>query len=355
MPTAVDGADAGAARPAPRTLRVPEGPRRRASTAFVADASGLSRSYVQQLISDGRLTADGAPLEPNDRRRAGAELRARRAGAGAAEIAPAPDIPLHVVYEDDDLLIVDKPAGLVVHPSPGPRRGHAGQRPAGARRTAPSTAASPASQRPGIVHRLDRDTSGLLMVAQNDAAQASLMAQLKARRVKKTYLALVRGAVVGRGRAASRRRSGATRAPHADGGGPRRPAVGHRLPRPRAVRRLDAARARPRDRPDAPDPRPSRRDRPPGRRATRSTAARPRGADPTAWGGCSCTPGGSSWRRRPTATSSGRPRRSPTSWSAVLEALARPDGSGPLTRRSDVLDRAGADRGRGAVRPAPSS
>jgi 23S rRNA pseudouridine1911/1915/1917 synthase len=97
-----------------------------------------------------------------------------------------------VVCEDDDLLVVDKPAGLVVHPAPGHwqgtlvnallARGDAFGGIAGV-------------QRPGIVHRLDRDTSGLLMVAKNDTAQASLMAQLKARRVKKTYLALVAGSV----------------------------------------------------------------------------------------------------------------------------------------------------------------
>ena len=103
-------------------------------------------------------------------------------------------IPLVVVYEDADLLIVDKPAGLVVHPSPG--------HPAGTLVNALLGRAGGAEyggiagvSRPGIVHRLDRDTSGLLMVAKDDAAQASLMAQLKARRVKKTYLALVQGVV----------------------------------------------------------------------------------------------------------------------------------------------------------------
>ena len=80
------------------------------------------------------------------------------------DLAPAPDIPSRVVYEDDDLLIVDKPAGLVVHPSPGHADGtlvNALLAPGGGR----TSAASPASSGPGIVHRLDRDTSGLLMVA----------------------------------------------------------------------------------------------------------------------------------------------------------------------------------------------
>jgi 23S rRNA pseudouridine1911/1915/1917 synthase len=103
------------------------------------------------------------------------------------------DIPLRVVYEDADLLIVDKPAGLVTHPAPG----HPGGTLVNAllAREANALISVAGQQRPGIVHRLDRDTSGLLMVARNDASQARLQAALKARRVKKTYLALVHGSV----------------------------------------------------------------------------------------------------------------------------------------------------------------
>jgi 23S rRNA pseudouridine1911/1915/1917 synthase len=107
---------------------------------------------------------------------------------------PQPEIPVDVVYEDDDLMIVDKPAGLVVHPSPGHDAGTLVNALLGrGAELAPGGIAG--VQRPGIVHRLDRDTSGLLMVARSDAAQASLQAQLKARRIKKTYLALVQGSV----------------------------------------------------------------------------------------------------------------------------------------------------------------
>ena len=151
------------------------------------------------------------------------------------------------------------------------------------------------------------------MVAKHDAAQHSLMAQLKARRVRKTYQALVAGQR-GRRRRAHR---GADRArpeaPDPDGGRARRPALDDRLPGPRAVRRLDPARARPRDRADPPDPRPPRRHRPSGRRATRCTGPARRGAGRTVSIGCSSTPGGWSSRRRATATSSGRRRRCPTS------------------------------------------
>jgi 23S rRNA pseudouridine1911/1915/1917 synthase len=109
------------------------------------------------------------------------------------DMAPAPEIPVQIVYKDADLLIVDKPAGLVVHPSPGHGSGTLVN--ALLALDAGSFGGIAGVQRPGIVHRLDRDTSGLLMVARTDAAQHSLMAQLKARRVKKTYLALVLGEV----------------------------------------------------------------------------------------------------------------------------------------------------------------
>jgi len=176
-----------------RTVVVPAGPPGRADRV-VADATGLSRSHVQRLISEGRLTAEGAPVRANTVVSAGAALVLDVPPAAPADLAPEPDIPVSVVYEDGDLLIVDKPAGLVVHPS----AGHAGGTLVNAllgRGGADAYGGIAGVRRPGIVHRLDRDTSGLLMVARHDAAQASLMAQLKARRVKKTYLALVHGSV----------------------------------------------------------------------------------------------------------------------------------------------------------------
>lgn len=158
---------------------------------FVADATGLSRSYVQKLISAGGLTHDGHPLRANASLAGGERLELFVPAAAPLELIPE-DIPVPVVYEDEDLLIVDKPAGLVVHPAPGHATGTLVHALLG-RGTAYGGIAG--VQRPGIVHRLDRDTSGLLMVAKDDVAQASLMAQLKARRIKKTYLALVLGSV----------------------------------------------------------------------------------------------------------------------------------------------------------------
>jgi 23S rRNA pseudouridine1911/1915/1917 synthase len=176
-----------------RRLVVPDaGPSR--VDRLVADLTGLSRSHVQKLISAGRLTRDGEPLRANTIVEPGAVLLLSIPPPASAQIEPAPEIPLHVVHEDEDLLIVDKPAGLVVHPAPGHAAdtlvnaliAHGGRDAFGG---------IAGVMRPGIVHRLDRDTSGLLMVARNDRAQASLMAQLKARRIKKTYLALVAGSV----------------------------------------------------------------------------------------------------------------------------------------------------------------
>jgi 23S rRNA pseudouridine1911/1915/1917 synthase len=186
--------------PGIRTVRVPDGTAGRIDR-FVADATGLSRSHVQKLISDGRLTVDGMPVRANALVSVGSEVRLDVPPPLELDLAPAPDIQLRIVYEDDDLLIVDKPAGLVVHPSPGHHDGDTLVNALLARAGGAEYGGIAGVARPGIVHRLDRDTSGLLMVAKHDGAQQSLMAQLKARRVRKTYLALVAGnvaAAVGR-------------------------------------------------------------------------------------------------------------------------------------------------------------
>ena len=181
-------------RPGSRRLLIPAGSARGRADRWAADLSGLSRSHVQKLITDGRLTVDGQPVKANTVIEPGSVLVLDVPPPAPAEPIAQPEIPVAVVYEDDDLLIVDKPAGLVVHPSPGHADGTLVNALLGrGGELAPAGIAG--VQRPGIVHRLDRDTSGLLMVARNDAAQASLQAQLKARRVKKTYLALVAGTV----------------------------------------------------------------------------------------------------------------------------------------------------------------
>jgi 23S rRNA pseudouridine1911/1915/1917 synthase len=177
------------------TVEVPDTAAGSRTDRFVADASGLSRTYVQRLISEGRLTLDGQPVRARDAVVPGASLLLEVPDPAPADAQPEP-IPLDVVYQDSDVLIVNKPAGLVTHPAPG----HAGGTLVNAllaldQEDGARLGTIAGVQRPGIVHRLDRDTSGLLMVARNDAAQASLQAQLKARRVHKRYLALVHGAV----------------------------------------------------------------------------------------------------------------------------------------------------------------
>ncbi|HUG48307.1 MAG TPA: RluA family pseudouridine synthase [Candidatus Limnocylindria bacterium] len=174
------------------TLTVPEGGSRRADR-LVADAAGLSRTFVQRLIEEGRLTSDGLPVKSNTSLVAGSRLELELPETPVSELL-AEDIPLRVVYEDEDVLVIDKPAGLLTHPAPGLASGTLVNALL-ARGGAAAYGQLGGADRPGIVHRLDRDTSGLIVVARNDRAQAALMAQLKARRVKKTYLALLHGAL----------------------------------------------------------------------------------------------------------------------------------------------------------------
>jgi 23S rRNA pseudouridine1911/1915/1917 synthase len=185
--------EASTAIAARRSLAVPDGAVRRRADRFVADTTGLSRSFVQRLIADGHVTVGGRAIKSNTVLEPGARVDVEIPPAEPAHhLEPDPTIELRIVYEDDDLLVVDKPAGLVVHPSPGHWQGTLVN---ALLARGDDFGGIAGVQRPGIVHRLDRDTSGLLMVARHDAAQASLMAQLKARRIKKTYLALVVGSV----------------------------------------------------------------------------------------------------------------------------------------------------------------
>lgn len=147
-----------------------------------------SRNRLQGWIRDGRVTVDAAVVrEPKHKLRGGDDLgvapvRDEREAANQAE-----DIPLDIVYEDDALLVIDKPAGLVVHPAAG---NWSGTLLNALLHHVPALAAVP---RAGIVHRLDKDTSGLLVVAKTLEAQTDLVRQLQARSVKRDYRALVRG------------------------------------------------------------------------------------------------------------------------------------------------------------------
>jgi 23S rRNA pseudouridine1911/1915/1917 synthase len=158
---------------------------------YVADKlTYLSRSRVKQLIDDGSLTVNGIPVKPSHRLEKGDQVVVRVPPVEQVELVPE-HLPLSKVYEDEDLLVVDKSAGLVVHPAPGHPTGTL----VNALLARYSDLPKSEKQRPGIVHRLDRDTSGLIIVAKSTEAQRSLQRQFKEGRVRKVYLALVEGVV----------------------------------------------------------------------------------------------------------------------------------------------------------------
>ena len=151
----------------------------------------LSRSRIQALISEGHVTLDGRAAKPSTKIRYGQTVLLRIPEPVESALEPQ-HIPLSIVYEDSDLLVVDKPAGMTVHPAPG--------HPDGTLVNAvlahcPDLQGIGGTVRPGIVHRLDKDTSGLMVVAKNDCAHRSLSDQLKAREFTKVYIALTHGSV----------------------------------------------------------------------------------------------------------------------------------------------------------------
>ena len=148
----------------------------------------LSRSHVQRLIEDGLVTVNGRASKSGYKLREGDRIVVDV--PSPQPIAPQPeDIPLSIVYEDDDLLVIDKPAGLTVHPAPG----HSEHTLVNAILAHCPLLSINGSIRPGIVHRLDKDTSGLMMIAKNDTAQRDLSNQIKSRSVLKQYTVLVHG------------------------------------------------------------------------------------------------------------------------------------------------------------------
>ena len=150
----------------------------------------LSRSHIQKLIRDGCVLADGKARKAGYRVRAGEEISLSVPETVTPDIA-AEDIPLDILYEDDDLLVVNKPKGMVVHPAPGHLGGtlvnallwHCRGQLSGINGVA----------RPGIVHRIDRDTTGSLLVCKNDAAHTCLAQQLKDHSITRRYRAIVLG------------------------------------------------------------------------------------------------------------------------------------------------------------------
>ncbi len=149
----------------------------------------LSRSHARRLIDEGLVSVNGRKVKPSERVAAGLSVSVTIPPPETITLVPEA-IPLTIIYQDGDIIVLDKPAGLTVHPASG--------HPSGTLVNAllaacPDLRGIAGTLRPGIVHRLDKDTSGLMVVAKNDRAQRALQRQLKDRDVRKTYLALVRG------------------------------------------------------------------------------------------------------------------------------------------------------------------
>jgi len=158
----------------------------------VAELAGVSRAQAARWAGDGLVEVDGRPRAKSHRLSGGERLAWSPPPAAPAGAPLAEDRPLAVRYEDDRLLVVAKPAGLVVHPGPGHPAGTLVNALLGRPQTSLSGGGGGAD-RPGIVHRLDKDTSGLLLVAKDDATHLALARDLAAHRVERRYLALVQG------------------------------------------------------------------------------------------------------------------------------------------------------------------
>lgn len=158
--------------------------------AFLAANTELSRSKLQKLIRSGEVLINGSTCKPNAEVRIGDAIRIRFEPENADALPEPENIPLDVVYEDDDLAVINKPKGMVVHPAPG--------NPSGTLVNAllyrfRELSKSGGEIRPGIVHRIDRLTSGLLVVAKNDAAHEALAKQFALHTAHREYLCLVHG------------------------------------------------------------------------------------------------------------------------------------------------------------------
>ena len=180
---------------APRQARIPEAAAGRRFDAVLAELfPEYSRSRLSAWIKAGDVLLDGAPARPRDLVRGG-EAVSLNAEPEDQTLAEPEDIPLDILYEDSEVFVLDKPAGLVVHPGAGNPTGTLVN---GLLYRDPRLAALP---RAGIVHRLDKDTSGVMVVARTLQAHAALVAQLSARDVHRQYLAVVVGALVSGGTA----------------------------------------------------------------------------------------------------------------------------------------------------------
>jgi len=154
----------------------------------LAKRAGVTRAAAQRALRNGEVTVGETPVRPSYRLEEGDVVRGE---VTSGDLAPpqAEDIPIEIRYADDRVLVVSKPAGLVTHPARGHRQGTLVNALLGLGVDLSGTG----STRPGIVHRLDKDTSGLLLIAKDDAAQSLLVAAMQRREIERRYLALIRG------------------------------------------------------------------------------------------------------------------------------------------------------------------
>ena len=171
-----------------KTLTPSEADKGKRLDAYIGEATDLSRSYAQNLIEDGLVSVSGRKVAKKYKIKAGETIMISIPEAKPIDAAPE-DIPIDIIYEDEDVIVVEKPRGMVVHPAIGNPSGtlvnaimyHCGD----------SLSSINGAIRPGLVHRIEKDTSGLLMIAKNDSAHESLAAQLKEHSVTREYIALV--------------------------------------------------------------------------------------------------------------------------------------------------------------------
>ena len=168
----------------------PEGAGQRLDKTLALLEPEWSRSFIQKLLEDGRVEIGGKTASKNSKPAAGAEVTVDEPPLRTIEAAPQ-NIPLDIRYEDEDLLVVNKPRGMVVHPAPGHPDGTLVN--ALLHYCGSSLSGVGGEKRPGIVHRIDKDTSGLIIAAKNDFAHLALSAQLADRSLSRVYEAVVRG------------------------------------------------------------------------------------------------------------------------------------------------------------------
>ena len=156
---------------------------------FLAQRVDVSRTQVQRLVDEGNVLVNEHPAKASYKLEAGDHLTVRLTPPPPSTLLPE-DIPLRVVYQDEDLLVIDKPAGLTVHPAPGHASGTLVN---AVLALYPELHEAGSSLRPGLVHRLDKDTSGLMVVAKHRSAQEALTKEFAGRAVTKRYLALLEG------------------------------------------------------------------------------------------------------------------------------------------------------------------